>query len=176
MTIQMVGPNGVKYAPARDILYLLPQIVLTAGERLSGIHDFPPLTQFLQERCITEDDLAQAIDAYTDFLANASNPTAGNIVEALEASGWTKVKPEAQIALMFYVGSGLTGGMFVGMREHVLETDPEKIISSVRTLLRGAVDLQRYRGMNWFERWLYRNTNWLRHFTGQLTTRYKNVP
>lgn len=124
MTLQLrpQGTESVPYAPARDIVYLFPGIVQNVATRLEE-ERFPVLHKWLKERNVTSDELGEACRAYIEFMQTAHLDPDENVHETLERVGWFKVRDEARIAYIFYVGAQLTGTLWAGLRDTSVITD-----------------------------------------------------
>ena len=124
MALQMRprGTDSVPYAPARDIVYLLPSVVQNVAERLEE-ERFVTLHSWLQERHVTSEELAEACRAFIEFMRTAHERPKETVQEALERVGWFEVRDEARIAYIFYIGAQLMGVMWQGVRDTSILTD-----------------------------------------------------
>lgn len=125
MTLQMKppgAPDALPYAPARDIVYMIPRIVENVADSLED-ERFPALHKFLKQSGVTPNDLGDACTAFIKFMQTAHENPSGRVYLALENSGWFDVKDEARIAYTFYVGSMMTGVMWSGIRDSSMLTD-----------------------------------------------------
>lgn len=121
MTLQLrpkagEGVHNVAYAPARDIAYLYPNVV-QAMENMLYQQKFPVLKTWLQSEGVTEEELAKTVEAYCLFLNLAHKEPEETVEMCLERSGFTGMPAPAQVALMFYLGSIMTGTFFKGIRD-----------------------------------------------------------
>ena len=162
MTMHMVGE--VRYAPARDIVYLLPDIMTNVADRLEEGH-FKELHALLKRRKITMDDLGEACKAYITFMNTGHEDPHKRIDDVLKDAGWYKVKPEARIAYMYYVGAMMSGTFFRGIRD----VTPERgdTIPQVKDLRAAANQLELVCHMGWFRKFLYRWSKWYRRVVNQ---------
>lgn len=152
MTMQIVS-GQIKYAPSRDLMYLWPDVLRNVADRLEDA-PFKPLHDLLTERGVTLDDLGEAAAAYSRFVRDAHNEPEKNMVKCLDDSGWNKVRPEAQIAYMFYAGSIITGVFWKGIRDATPEGGD--IIPQVKSLMSAGRQLDAYIALTGWRRWLYR--------------------
>jgi hypothetical protein len=157
MTLMMVGE--VKYAPARDIVYLFPSLVKNIADRLEDA-PFAPLHQILRERGVTLDDLGQAMGAYCKYMNACHQDPDKKMWDVLGECGWHECKPEAQIAVMYYAGAMLTGTFFKGIRDVVPLGN--KAPAVVQELVAAARQFDAYVSMPPWKRWLYGKFKWLR--------------
>jgi len=131
----------------------------------------PVLHQWLEEKGVTIDDLGEAAGAYCRFINLAHGKTESgeqddeqaaldwSMVKCLEKSGWNAVKPEAQVAYMFYAGALITGTFFKGIREAIPENDNRKL-PVLDDLNQAARQLEAYVSMSGWKRWLCRWSKW----------------
>lgn len=151
MTIQMVG--AVKFAPARDLVYLWPHILLTTAERLQS-GPYKPLSDFLVKQGVTMDELAEALNIYGKFLLDCQMGETTHFTEAFESSGWFNVRWEAQIAVMYYSGMTMCGSFYQGVREATAGDDPTTL--PIQRLLDAGSVFSVYAMMPAWRRWLFR--------------------
>ena len=158
MTMQMVM-GEIKFAPSRDIVYIYPDVIRNAVDRLEDA-PFKPLHDMLKEKGVTLDDLQQAVDAYCRFLAEAHENPEKSMWDVLGDCGWHDCKPEAQIAFMFYVGT-LTGGIFFkGIRD--VTVLGEESMSTVQSLIDVAQAFTVFATASKRWRWYYKTCKLLR--------------
>lgn len=124
MSLQMrpQGSESVPYAPARDIVYLAPAIIKNAVQRLEE-GKFKALEEWLDDKDIDGEDLANVFKAFHAFLSTAHEATSRNVHMALEEAGWFDLRDEARVAFIFYVGAQLLGVMWQGVRDSSAITD-----------------------------------------------------
>lgn len=158
MTVQMRprGSQGLFYSPARDIAYLHRDVALDVAKRLDQ-HLFPPLHAWLETAGVTDNDLFLANEAYTKYLLYIPENPNEQIVDVLQRAGWFDVKPEAQIAYMFYVGQAVSGSFFPALRD-VLKAEDEPPIR-IKQLVTAGRRLKLIMSMSRWTRFWYR---WLR--------------
>jgi len=121
MVLQM-RPNtgGVPYAPARDLVYLFPDICRNVAVRLEE-ERFKPLHAWLREQGVSLDDLGEVCRVYIEFVSTVHLCPGESVDDALTRVGWFELKPEARIAYIFYIGAQVTGVFYQGLRDVVLE-------------------------------------------------------
>jgi hypothetical protein len=149
----------VKYAPARDIVYLYPSVMQAVAARLEDA-PFKPLHAILKERGVTLDDLGEAMRCYCVFMNAAHKDPDQQMWDVLTESGWNNCKPEAQIAVMYYAGVLLTGNFFKGVRDVVPLGG--RAPATVEGLMGAAKRLDAYLTMPWWKKWIYHRAKWLR--------------
>ena len=168
MTMHMLGE--VRYAPSRDIVYLLPDIMANVADRLedehfSELHSLLKKKRWFRRKGITMDDLGEACKAYITFMKTGHEDPDKNIDDVLRDAGWYKVKPEARIAYTYYVGAMMSGTFFRGIRD----VTPERgeTISQVKDLRAAAEQMELVCRLGWFRRVLYRWSKWYRRITNK---------
>lgn len=158
-TLQIRGT--VKYAPSRDIVYLLPDIIQTVAQRLEDQPD-PGMKALMEEHGVTLDELGEAIGAYIRFIMDAQKGPAANMIQALEDSGWNQVRWQARVPIFYYTGGIITGAFFQGIRDATEPNDP--VISQVTDLLSAGRLLDAYLSMSPLARWFFRRIKRYRKF------------
>ena len=168
MTLNM-NVGDVRYSPARDVAYLWPSLLAAVADRLEdGPH--PVLHRWLKKQGVTLDDLGAAAKAYCTYVNLCHKELDFSMVECLEASGWNKVKPEAQVAYLFYAGALLSGMFFVGIRDAIPE-DSDQPHPGIDQLHQAARQFEAYVSMTWWQRTWYK---WSKLYR-RLFLRYKAV-
>jgi len=148
----------VRYAPSRDIAYLWPSLLATVADRLEDA-PMEGLHKILKERGVTLDDLGEAAGAYCRFINFCHRELDWNMQQCLDESGWEKVKPEAQIAYLFYAGALLTGTFFQGIRD-ALPANDERRLPVMDDLNQAARQFEAYVSMPRWKRKLCRISKW----------------
>ena len=143
-----MGPGQPMYSPGRDIAYLYPHVVAQVEQRLYE-GPFKPLSRWLQERGVTEFDLAKAVEVYCKFLNAAHQKPEQSVEECLEEAGWFQVPDEARIALMFYIGAAVGGSFFQGIREATREGETPRHMATILAVSNRAA---RYANAGWVRR------------------------
>lgn len=110
------GTVNVSYAPARDICYLYPNVIEAVEQMLYQMR-FPALKKWLKAEGITEEQLANTVEAYCKFMNAAHQNPEESPEDVMDRVGFTKCPGPAQVALMFYIGSTMTGTFFKGIRD-----------------------------------------------------------
>jgi len=153
-----MGAGKPMYSPSRDIAYLYPELVATIEQRLYE-GPFEPLKKLLEHNHITEDNLAEAIRVYCEFLNSAHKTPDQSVEQCLEASGWFAQDPLVRIAVMFYMGAAMTGSVFGAIRDTTrMGEEPPHI----RTLTAAGERMARYMNAGWFRRvYLRVRARWL---------------
>lgn len=105
-----------KYSPQRDIAYLYPAIIEQCENRLYE-GPFPALSRVLTDAGVTEDQLAECVRCYCELINAAHRRPGVPLEQCMEESGWFKQPDMARVALMFYIGSAMTGNMFSAIRD-----------------------------------------------------------
>lgn len=157
MTINLVV-GEVRYSPARDIAYLWPSLLSTVADRLEDTH-MPVLHQWLRDNSITLDDLGAAAKAYCEFINLSHQELDLGMQECLNKSGWEDVKPEAQVAYLFYAGALLTGTFFKGIRDAVPASDKREM-PVMDDLHQAARQFEAYVSMPGWQRKLCKVSKW----------------
>lgn len=117
MSLQLSpGPGRVLYAPARDVVWMLPHIIKNAATRMEEKR-FKTLHDLLEEKGVKPEELAKAVDTFVALMQQAPQQSSGDLVEALRKAGWFDIRDEARIAFIFYIGAQLMGTMWVGVRD-----------------------------------------------------------
>jgi len=152
------GESGPMYAPARDIVYLYPDVIRSVNERLEAEAD-RDVTQLMKQHGVTLDEMVDVAHCYARFLESAHDSRQHrNIVDALRASGWFLQPAMARLVYMYYVGTCVTGSLFQGIRE-VTESGssppPEARCSSLRSAMRRLLLVSKMseRSRKWYFRW-----------------------
>lgn len=118
---------GVHYAPGRDIVYLYPHVVEKVEQQLY-LGAYAPLAEWLKEKGVTEDEMAETVRCYCLFLNAAHKNPEQSVEDVLHQCGFIDCSEPAQIAFMFYIGTIMTATFFKGIRDVVelgAETTPE---------------------------------------------------
>ena len=110
--MQLLGE--VKYAPARDIVHILPSIIQTAMEQMIAGERMPDLQKWLKSQGVTEDEIEEAFNAYCGLLAAAKDQVGVKITKAMDDSGWLAVRWQTRVAVMFFLSYNLTGVFYKG--------------------------------------------------------------
>lgn len=150
---------GVKYAPARDVVYLYPDVIKGVEQRLYDA-PFKPLHAWLAKEGVTEADIAETVRCYCLFLNAAHKDPDQSVEQCMEACGWFKCPAPARTAMMFYIGASMTGTFFKGIRDITPlgdDTTPE-----VLKLMQVADRVSQYASLGTMGRWWVRfKTKWL---------------
>ncbi len=134
------GTDAIPYAPARDIVYIMPDIARVAADRLED-RRFEAMHSWLDAEDITLDDLGEACGAFCRFMTTAHENPDESMDDVLKRAGWYDVKPPARVAWTFYTGAQLTGMFFNGVRNALLEG--EETLLDVRRLSHVPVHVHR---------------------------------
>jgi hypothetical protein len=100
----------------RDVAHNFKLVARHVAARLED-GAWPELNELLQARQVTQDDLGLACQAFCLFVATSIEDPQADMEAALDRCGWSQVKPEAQVAVMAYLGTVLLGMHFAGVRE-----------------------------------------------------------
>lgn len=147
--------SGMLYAPARDLTYFFPDLCKRVAKSLHE-QQFPDLHRWLDSQGVTSDDLGEACRAFCEYLVTSHEVPAECPNDVLERAGWFKVKPEAQIAYMYYVGTTMAGYFFKGIRDvQELGRDAPASLKQLRTYGKYA---RMVMSMPPWRRWLYLRT------------------
>jgi len=144
--------GGAPYAPARDLAYCWADICKDVARRLEA-NWFKPLHAWLDKAGVTDEELGEACRAHCQYLVSAHIEPDENIEAVLRRAGWFAVRPEAQIAYMFYLGQ-CTSGMFFGAIRDVLQLGDETL-TPVRQLATYSRRARLVMSMPRWKRWLY---------------------
>jgi hypothetical protein len=134
MTLQMKptamdAPHHVRYAPARDITWLYPNVMQTAENMLYD-RRYEPLHNWLDEEGVTEEDLALTVEAYCKVLNAAHQNPEESLTDVMDRVGFSDMPIPAQVALTYYIGTMMAGTFFQGIRDvtpRYEDTTPEVI-------------------------------------------------
>jgi hypothetical protein len=164
MTMQMrprVGTSvgEIPYAPARDIVYLYPDVIRTVAERLEQ-QPVKELHDWLDSQKVTLDDLGEAMKAFSLFMNAAHQEPDKTLWQVLTECGWDNCKWQARTAVMFYTGILLSGTFFKGIRDVTVLGG--NTIPQVTALLDAGKQLDAYISMPRWRRGLFRRIKWLR--------------
>lgn len=135
---------GVKYAPARDLVYLYPNIV-AAAEELLYKPKMPFLRRLISEYDVENVELADAVRTFCLALNEAHKYPNKPFDEVLDDVGFMYAHPVARIALMYHIGTLCAGTFFQGIRDVVAAGDDT--IPPVKRLLQTAQDAREYMDM-----------------------------
>lgn len=103
MTMSFGPPGQAQYAPSRDVLYLLPNVLDRAFlGLLGGSHSAPCIKQVLAQCGTSEEQLARAVETFTEFFTAAQRYE--KPFEGLESCGFFKLDAAASTALLAWVG------------------------------------------------------------------------
>jgi hypothetical protein len=104
------------YNPNRDVAHHFVYVVQAATSRLEN-DVWPELSDILRDANIEDVDVAEAVACYCEYVAMGKTDPLLPMHEALEASGFLRCKPQAQIAVMATIGAIYTGIQHAGVRE-----------------------------------------------------------
>jgi DNA polymerase III epsilon subunit-like protein len=93
---------------------MLPGIVENVANNLEE-ERFPVLHKWLAEKEVTADELGEVCRVYIEFMRTAHLNPDEKVHEALERVGWFKLRDEARIAYIFYIGAQVMGTMWAGI-------------------------------------------------------------
>jgi len=149
------------YAPARDILYLMPLLTAKVPMQLQERdRHCPGIAAWLARENITEEQLAIAYNSYVEFVETAPTEAGGvKIYDGLKASGWSDAHPAAQAAVLAAIAQTLTFVYWQSVREATKQGEPSP--SPMRDMLAASTEMMNYASMSRIQRWLYR---WRRFF------------
>lgn len=145
--------TGVSYNPSRDIVHLCAHVVATVEQQLySG--PFEPLAELLSTAGIDEEALAETVRTYCLFLNYAHQDPEEDVVDCMRRSGFLDQPALARIAMMFYIGSNITGTIFTALRDVTrLGADAKPDIND---LLEMGERVQTYLNRSRLQRWFIR--------------------
>lgn len=103
------------YDVNRDVAHHFSYVANLVASRLED-QTWDDLNVILKQNDITMDDLGEACGAFCTFVGSAAEDAKLSMKESLDKSGWTKVKPAAQIAVMSTIGAIYFGIQFAGVR------------------------------------------------------------
>jgi len=140
------------YNVNRDVAHNFEYVAnLVAGRLEDGL--WPELDHLVRKHNISMDDLGEACQAFCLFIG-AGVEQSNDMQEALDESGWFKVKPAAQVALMATLGTVILGMHFSGVREATLNGEgPAATLSQVAARGKETAD---YLAMPRWKRWFSR--------------------
>jgi hypothetical protein len=104
------------YNPSRDVAHNFIPVVQEVSRRLQ-YKLWPELAEMLAEKDISDEELGDAACAFCTYMCSAKTEPEQELAAAIEKSGFTKCRPEAQIAVMAMIGMVYTGIQHVGIRE-----------------------------------------------------------
>lgn len=148
------GSTQPMYSPQRDILYLLPELLAQVPMQVMQGH-CKHTAKMCQDYGVTQEDLENAVEAYTDFLANSHTAEYGpKIADAFSASKWDACHPIARLAVLQYISRTLTYVAWKSVRE-ATRKDGESAMTTTK-LARWTEEALRYSRLNWLQRLIYR--------------------
>lgn len=118
MQYRMSASDQRLYSPDRDVAHIFKSVMAELAERLEDM-TLPELETMLQGR-LTMDDRGEAVRVLFEFLRDGiiNDQPLPEMADELEKVGWfTRVKPEARVAAMAYLGTIFLGIAFQGIRE-----------------------------------------------------------
>ena len=161
------GSKDPYYTPSRDITQFFPDLVKMVAILLEA-EVCGPLHDWCKASGVTMDDLGEAAGAYCRFMNLAHEVPEESVEEGLRRAGWFKVKPEAQVAYMYYVGTVTTGTFHRGIRD-ITELGGSASVS-VMQLRWAAKRAALVCSMSSWQRFVYR---WFRPYRWLLWRRHK---
>ena len=141
------------YNPSRDVAHNFKQVLELVAARLED-QAWPELVAVLKREDVTMDDLGEACAAYCQYVASAIEHPNRPMPVSLEASGFFKCKPAAQVAVLAMLGTCYAGIQHAGIRDATL--DGEGPMASVSDLLKSAENVLSYTGSSRLARRWYR--------------------
>ena len=151
MSIQMLGQ--VRYAPSRDIVYLLPSTLTTITNRIYDRAN-PQLADYLDDHGVTQDMLVEGLVAYSTFIGLAESAPELSMAEASKQSSWDDLRRDVQVAVLYHVGVVMTGSFFLGARE---AAGPEgSKVPTLAMFMDSARELADYWQMPRWKKWFYK--------------------
>ena len=114
-------PDAPGYSPHRDLAYVYPELMRTAFVLLDECNWTPEFCERMQELGITENDLAEGVEAFVKALDSfIRDPGIASPADAFRGAGFAAIKVDVQRVLFEKFGEVLTGGWFVAVRDVTL--------------------------------------------------------
>lgn len=160
------GSSDPLYAPARDVVYLFPNIINKANALLEDACD-PNVQALLDQHQITLDDLGEVAGAFCRFMNGAHENPEESVEDVLRRCGWFETKPVARVAYMYHIGTCTGATFFRGIRDVV--SLGERTLASIEqiqwTVKRVILLARMGRWQRWFYRWWapYRRKLWRKY-------------
>lgn len=107
------------YNANRDLAHNFQMIAKLVAGRLED-RVWPELTTLLDKHGVTDDELGAACQAYCLFVGSQADDPHETMLAGLDRSGWLRVRPEAQVAVLAVLGTVVLGIQYAGVREATL--------------------------------------------------------
>jgi hypothetical protein len=120
------GGDGRWYNPNRDIAYCWQYLVKRAASVLEDAAQEPWLRSYLDHYQVTLDDLGEGIAVYVRYMVYAHTPSIQGLPQALEQSGWYKLAPAVQGAVLMALGQVMTCAFYPAIRDVYFPNETEK--------------------------------------------------
>lgn len=104
------------YNVNRDLAHNFGSAVMELANRLDD-ERWPFLHELCRQHKVTDEQLAKALQALCKFVRGAADDPREGMYDVLLRSGWEEVPEAAQVVIMAYLGSILSGYYFIGARE-----------------------------------------------------------
>jgi hypothetical protein len=150
----------MRYSPSRDITHLLPAVVKAIGERMED-GALKPMDVWLDGLGVTMDDRGEAVRAFFAFMIDGVQSPTKTMTQALDDSGWSNVRWELQVAVMYYVGAMMTASFYKGAKE-INAPDQPHVKFFVADMVEAGKSFERYTSRPAWKRWLIRKSNMLK--------------
>ncbi len=164
MAVQLLGK--VSYSPARDVYYILPDVVRDVAENLMERKPSPEINRLLTHFNITEVEVAQAVQAFVNFMTIAKGEPGVSLKQAIDKSGWRECHEMARVAVWANMGGMMTGIFFEGARCDISGSQSHE--ATMAALQAAGMELVEYARMPWWKRWWFRRNHVrsVSHFRG----------
>jgi hypothetical protein len=177
MTTQYRSPEAARaglpmYAPVRDILHLMPEVLAKVPMQLYQ-HHCPHTLKLCQDNGVTDEHLKQAFEAYANLIEQSHTEEYGpKVYDAINASGWAACHPVARIAVLSCMGQTLTYTLWKFIRE--FSRLGGESTAKLDQLMAWTEEAARYANMKPWQKWVYRFLRFFRSVT--LVTKKSDVP
>lgn len=140
------------YDPNRDLAHCYDQVLMEVAKRLEA-GTWSPLSEYLEQHGIDQDQLGEACRAYCDFIVHTTDDQRETLEAVLKRVGWFEIPEPAQVAYVAYIGLVITGMFFKGRRDATL-LDEQRISSPVHLRHYGRRSAKIMTMPRW-RRWIY---------------------
>lgn len=108
------------YSVERDAAHNFKHVATVVFEKIKN-RCWPFLDALLENEGVTDQQLAEAVDAFVRFVATANKVPNTTMDDMMAQSGWLSCHPLAKVAIMAHVGAVQAGIYFKGARDAALK-------------------------------------------------------
>lgn len=123
------------YAPDRDIVNIYPFIARQATYALHDTAWEEWLGKFFTDANVTVDDLTEASACLARFMNITTDTAIDSVMDCLEKSGFTNLKPPAQVAMLMRIGQVTTASYWSMCRDAMAQNEKPPRVEDYETAI-----------------------------------------